>query len=50
MTCPHEVPSYEDTCSFKCITGYRLVSGSATRTCQSDKSWSGTEAKCGRGT
>ena len=42
------VPSYEDTCSFTCNTGYELT-GSDTRTCQSDGSWSGTEAMCRRG-
>ena len=42
------VPSYEDTCSFTCNTGYNLT-GSDTRTCQSDRSWSGIEANCYRG-
>ena len=37
------VPSYEDTCSFTCNTGYELT-GSDTRTCQSDGSWSGSDA------
>ena len=40
--------SYNDTCSFTCNTGYKLT-GSDTRTCQSDGSWSGSEAMCGRG-
>ena len=35
------VPSYEDTCSFTCNTGYELT-GSESRTCQSDGSWSGS--------
>ncbi|XP_065893685.1 CUB and sushi domain-containing protein 1-like isoform X2 [Dysidea avara] len=39
------VPSYEDTCSFTCNTGYELT-GSDTRTCQSDGSWSGNETIC----
>ncbi|XP_065899208.1 CUB and sushi domain-containing protein 1-like isoform X3 [Dysidea avara] len=39
------VPSYEDTCSFTCNTGYELT-GSDTRTCQSDRSWSGSETMC----
>ena len=42
------VPSYEDTCSFTCNTGYELT-GSDTRTCQSDGSWSDIEAMCRRG-
>jgi len=41
-------PSYEDTCSFKCNTGYELT-GSDTRTCQSDGSWSGIATMCSRG-
>ena len=44
-----KVPSYEDTCSFTCNTGYELT-GSDTRTCQSDGNWSGSEDVCGRGT
>ena len=43
-----EIPSYEDTCSFTCNTGYELNS-SDTRTCQSDGSWSGSDAICQRG-
>ena len=43
-----EVPSYEDTCSFTCNTGYELT-GSDTRTCQSDGSWSGNDVMCSRG-
>ena len=39
------VSSYEDTCSFTCNTGYELT-GSDTRTCQSDGSWSGSDATC----
>ena len=42
------VPSYEDTCNFTCNTGYELT-GSDTRTCQSDGSWSGDGAMCSRG-
>ena len=42
------VPSYEDTCSFTCNTGYELT-GSDTRTCQSDGNWSGNETMCSRG-
>jgi len=42
------VPSYEDTCSFTCNTGYELI-GNDTRTCQSDGSWSGSDTNCIRG-
>ena len=42
------VPSYEDTCSFTCNTGYELT-GSDTRTCQSNGNWSGTDILCRRG-
>ena len=36
---------YEDTCSFTCDYGYELT-GSDTRTCQSNGSWSGDETVC----
>ena len=41
------VPSYEDICSYACNTGYELT-GSDTRTCQSDGSWSGSDTLCSR--
>ena len=37
-----------DTCSFTCNTGYELT-GNDTRTCQSDRNWSGTDVICSRG-
>ena len=37
-----------DTCNFTCDTGYKLT-GSDTRTCQSDGSWSGINGVCRRG-
>ena len=43
------VSSYEDTCSFTCNVGYELT-GSDTRTCQSDGNWSGSDDVCRRGT
>ena len=51
MTCSlgdDRVSSYEDTCSFTCNTGYELT-GSDSRTCQSDGSWSGSKTMCKRG-
>jgi len=42
------VLSYEDICSYMCDTGYELT-GSESRTCQSDGSWNGTDAMCSRG-
>jgi len=39
------VLSYEDTCSFTCNTGFELT-GSDTRTCQSDGSWNGVVTSC----
>ena len=41
--------SYEDICRFTCNTGYELT-GSDTRTCQSDGSWnSNNNSLCKRG-
>ena len=37
-----------DTCSFTCNTGHELT-GSDTRTCQSDGTWSGSDDVCRRG-
>ena len=41
-------PFYEDTCSFTCNTGY-VLSSNGSRTCQSDRSWSGDDDVCRRG-
>ena len=42
------VASHGDTCTYTCNTGYELTGG-GTRTCQSDGSWSGSDAMCSRG-
>jgi len=42
------IHSYEDTCSLICNTGYELT-GSDTRSCQSDGSWSGVNTYCTNG-
>ena len=42
------VVSYEDTCNVTCDSGYTLT-GSDTRMCLSDGSWSGTDGTCKRG-
>ena len=50
ISCSSGIPGvgYEgDTCSFTCNTGYELT-GSDTRTCQSNGSWSGSDDVCNR--
>jgi len=50
MTCSlgdDEIPSFEDVCKFTCNT-YFIPTGSHTRICQNDESWSGTETICSR--
>ena len=37
-----------DTCDFVCDDGFDL-SGSASRTCRNDGSWSGSAATCSKG-
>ena len=37
-----------DTCNLTCNTGYELT-GSETKTCQSNGSWSGTGVRCETG-
>ena len=39
---------FEDACAFSCDDGYELT-GSETRTCQGDQTWSGTESMCVQG-
>ena len=45
ISCSLGDDAYGDTCSFTCDTGYELT-GSDTRTCQSDGSWSGSQVSC----
>jgi len=40
-----EVPIFGDVCSYQCNGDYE-ISGSRTRTCQSDGTWSGREPTC----
>ena len=40
-------PSYGDTCNFTCDIGYELT-GSESRTCQINGTWSGSIAMCNR--
>ena len=42
------IHSYQDTCSVTCNAGYTL-SGSDTRMCLSNGSWSGMDGRCERG-
>ena len=42
------VLSYQDMCNVTCDLGYTLT-GSDTRTCLSNGSWSGTDGICKRG-
>jgi len=51
MTCllgDDGISFYKDTCTFICNVGY-ILSGSHTRTCQSDGRWSGSDARCRKG-
>ncbi|CAG2205605.1 CSMD [Mytilus edulis] len=38
--------NYQDTITYACITGYELTSGSLTRQCMEDKTWSGSLPVC----
>ncbi|XP_035685356.1 sushi, von Willebrand factor type A, EGF and pentraxin domain-containing protein 1-like [Branchiostoma floridae] len=37
---------YPETCAFSCNHGYHLSAGSTRRTCQADRTWSGSAARC----
>jgi len=43
-----EVANPGETCTFTCDDGFTLT-GSSTRTCQNDRTWSGTEPMCETG-
>ena len=43
-----EVHSYKDTCNITCDAGYTLT-GSDTKVCLSNGSWSGMNGACERG-
>jgi len=45
ISCSSGTVGVGDTCSFTCNTGYELT-GSDTRTCQSNGSWSGSKSTC----
>ncbi|CAC5380891.1 CSMD [Mytilus coruscus] len=38
--------NYQDTITYACITGYELTSGSLTRQCMANESWSGSIPVC----
>ena len=42
------IPTEGDTCVYQCNDGY-VVSGDGDRECQSDNTWTGSEAICERG-
>ena len=44
---PDGVPTEGDTCVYLCDDGY-IVSGNNSRECQTDGTWSGSEATCER--
>ena len=37
---------YRDTVTYSCIQGHYVSSGTATRTCQHDRTWSGSPPVC----
>jgi len=39
---------YETRINFTCIKGFEIKSGSPSRVCQADQSWTGTQPTCGR--
>jgi len=37
---------YDDTITYTCLSGYENTSGNLVRTCQADKTWSGSPPVC----
>ena len=46
--CSESISGVGDTCTVTCDTGYELA-GDSVRTCQSNRTWSGTAAVCRSG-
>ncbi|XP_035684022.1 uncharacterized protein LOC118421003 [Branchiostoma floridae] len=47
MSCNHGYSfRYPENCTFICNHGYHLSAGSTSRTCQADRTWSGSAARC----
>lgn len=44
--CFDDNPTYKTICKFECGPGYVAVSGSKTRMCKKDGSWSGEDLEC----
>ena len=47
--CSNQPANDGETCTTTCNIGYVIQSGDANRTCQSDRTFSGMDATCGRG-
>ena len=50
VMCSGQPVTVGETCTTQCNTGYELQGGDEVRICQSDTTFSGTEATCRRGT
>ena len=42
-------PNTDDTCTFTCDDNFMMRSGDATRTCQRDMTWTGSNVECTAG-
>lgn len=45
-TVTHLSTTFQSVAQYGCALGYSLINGSATRICQSDGVWSGTQPSC----